>query len=99
MSRVDRMSEIRPEDAQSFWLRFWYERSWLEAGHWRGTVWNQRQHPSESPQPVADPEEAFAVVRHALAQATPVAEPMPPSEDAGRARWAGAPMPSVTVLF
>jgi hypothetical protein len=73
------MSDIRSEEAQSFLLRFWFERSLFGVGHWRGTLWDQRQDPDDSARPVADPEEAFALVRLALMRVTPEAVPMRPS--------------------
>jgi hypothetical protein len=76
------MSEIRAEEAQSFLLRFWYERSLIEAGHWRGTLSYQKLDPDEEPRPVDDPEEAFEFVRHALARVTPHGTPTAPAGQA-----------------
>lgn len=90
------MSESRSEEAQSFLLRFWYERSRIEAGHWRGEVGHWRgvlrdhlQDPADDSQPVVDPEEAFALVRSALARSVPdTGAEAPPRERTGRSRWA-----------
>jgi hypothetical protein len=65
------MSTTGSEEAQAFLLRFWYERSLMKAGHWRGTVWHQSQNSALGPRPVASPDEAFALVRSVLAQARP----------------------------
>lgn len=65
------MNPLRPEDAQSFLLRFWYERSETGPSQWRGAVWTQSFGPDDPHQPVADPEQAFEIVRRALAAATP----------------------------
>lgn len=83
------MSTIRSDEAQSFVLRFWYERSRIDAGHWRGVLWHYARDPADNPQPVVpqpvvDPEEAFMLVRHALARATPDMVAQPPPEGAGQ---------------
>jgi len=89
------MSETRSEEAQSFLLRFWYERSRIEPGHWRGEVGHWRgvlrdhlRDPGDESQPVVDPEEAFALVRSALARSVPDAVAGTPlRERADRTRW------------
>lgn len=54
-------------------LEFWFEWSQLEASHWRGKVRDNQVDPKGFYRPVANPEDAFVFVRHALAQATPEA--------------------------
>lgn len=54
------------EVIQSFRLRFWRESHQGKAGEWRGDVWHEQQKPDEQTVPIANPEEAFEVVRHTL---------------------------------
>src|SRR5262245_206236 len=58
---------------KKFVLDFWFEWSQLEASHWRGKVRDQQLDPEGAYRPVATPEDAFEIVRDALAQATPTA--------------------------
>src|SRR4051794_30362713 len=74
------MTPSGPEDAQSFLLRFWYERSQIITGFWRGTVWDQQLDQEANHRPVASPEEAFELIRRALERATPHAVPAKPQQ-------------------
>jgi hypothetical protein len=68
---VGSMNSLRREDAQSFSLRFWFERSLLVRGRWRGMICCYQQGYEEKYIPIKDPEEAFEIVRIALARVTP----------------------------
>lgn len=63
----------QPVSDKTFVLEFWFEWSQLEASHWRGKVRDDQLNPNGFYQPVANPEDAFEIVRHALRQATPAA--------------------------
>jgi hypothetical protein len=60
------MRQSPTQIVQSFWLRFWHESDQGELQQWRGTIWHEQQRPGEKPKVVADPEEAFEIVRRAL---------------------------------
>ncbi|WP_349370080.1 hypothetical protein [Salinarimonas sp.] len=81
------MNPVRPEDAQSFLLRFWYERSETGPSQWRGAVWSQSLGPDDPHLPVADPEQAFEIVRRALAGAAPADGAPPESPPAPAGFW------------
>jgi hypothetical protein len=67
----------RPEILQSFWLRFWREpQEDGRSGEWRGTVWHEQQRPEDGPRAVANPEEAFKLIRITLKAASDAASRM-----------------------
>jgi hypothetical protein len=60
------MSRAPTDVAQSFTLRFWREPRRGTCQQWRGQVWHEQQKHDEKPTSVADPEEAFEIVRRNL---------------------------------
>src|SRR3954471_12442855 len=54
------------EVIQSFRLRFWREPRQGAAGVWRGDIWHEQQNPGDEAVAVADPDEAFELVRDRL---------------------------------
>ena len=62
-----------PVPDKTFELEFWFEWSQFEASHWRGKVRDNQIDPEGLYRPVANPEDTFEFVRHALAQVTPPA--------------------------
>jgi hypothetical protein len=54
------------EVIQSFRLRFWREPRQGASGVWRGDIWHEQQNPGEEAVAVADPDEAFELVRNRL---------------------------------
>jgi hypothetical protein len=51
---------------QSFRLRFWRESRRGGVEDWRGDVWHEQQERDDGAVVVANPEQAFDLVRHAL---------------------------------
>jgi hypothetical protein len=57
---------------QSFRLRFWREPRQGGSSVWRGDIWHEQQNPGDEAIAVADPDEAFELVRsrlHGVSQA------------------------------
>ena len=65
-ARAALMSRNPTDVIQSFRLRFWREPRQGAAGVWRGDVWHEQQNPGDEAFAVADPDEAFALVRKRL---------------------------------
>ena len=51
---------------QSFRLRFWREPSRGASSDWRGDVWHEQQKPGDGAVAVANPDQAFELVRSRL---------------------------------
>jgi hypothetical protein len=51
---------------QSFRLRFWREPRQGDSGLWRGDIWHEQQTPGDGAIAVANPDEAFELVRSRL---------------------------------
>jgi hypothetical protein len=51
---------------QSFRLRFWREPSRGASNDWRGDVWHEQQKPGDEAIAVANPDQAFELVRSRL---------------------------------
>jgi hypothetical protein len=54
------------EIIQSFRLRFWREPRQGASGVWRGEFWHEQQKPGDEAVAVANPDEAFELVRNRL---------------------------------
>jgi hypothetical protein len=60
------MTRDPTDTIQSFRLRFWREPRQGTSAVWRGSVWHEQQSPGDEAVAVADPDEAFALVRSRL---------------------------------